>query len=246
MAHLLLVEDDGEVVDFTRSLLTAQGHSLEQAHDGEAAMVAYMTRRPDLMLLDVFVPRLDGLRFARDVQARFPADRVPVVVWTGAYEPESVGDVVEAAHVLRKPASSDELLEMVRRALGDVDKTRARRVLLVAPQAAMLRALVEELRAEFDVHTASRWEEALALIEVRPYEAVVVDVRSDGAQAERDGVGILRAAHARDKQMARVALTSGEQGTLGRQLLHSTAAQEVLVRPYANGTLSAKLHGLLE
>ena len=55
-------------------------------------------------------------------------------------------------------------------------------------------ALVEELRAEFDVSTASRWDEALALVDVRPYEAVVVDM-ADGAGgiAERDGVGILRA-----------------------------------------------------
>jgi DNA-binding response OmpR family regulator len=245
MAHILLVEDDGDVVEFTRTLLSAQGHTVDIANDGEAAMVAYMTRRPDLILLDVFVPRIDGLRFAREVQARFPADRVPIVVWTAAYEPESIGDILETPHVLRKPAGTEELLEVVRRALGDETRARALRVLVVAGHAATLRALVEELRGEFDVHTASRWEEALALIEVRPYEAVVVDVRSDGASAERDGVGILRAVHARDKQMARIALTSGEQGALGQALLRSGTAEEVLVRPYAAGTLSAKLHGIV-
>ena len=44
-------------------------------------------------LLDVFVPRIDGLRFARSVQTQFPLDRIPIVVWTGAYEPESIGGV---------------------------------------------------------------------------------------------------------------------------------------------------------
>ena len=245
MAHVLLVEDDGEVVEFTRSLLTAQGHTVDLAGDGEAAMVAYMTRRPDLILLDVFVPRIDGLRFAREVQSRFPADRVPIVVWTGAYEPESIGDLLDTPHVLRKPADSEELLEVVRRALGDETKARALRVLVVAPNAATLRALVEELRAEFDVHTASRWEEALALIDVRPYEAVVVDVRRDGGTAERDGVGILRAVHARHNQLARVALTSDEQQPLGQELLRSGAAEEVLVRPYADGALAEKLHAIV-
>jgi hypothetical protein len=80
---------------------------------------------------------------------------------------------------------------------------------------------------------------------VRPYEAVVVDVRSDGASAERDGVGILRFVHTRDKQMARVALISGEQGALGQELLRSGTAEEVLMRPYAQGTLGTKLHGIV-
>jgi DNA-binding response OmpR family regulator len=245
MAHVLLVEDDGEVVDFTRTLLTAQGHTLDVANDGETAMVAYMTRRPDLILLDVFVPRIDGLRFARQVQERFPADRVPIVVWTGAYEPESIGDILQTPHVLHKPTPSEELLEVVRRALGHETRARALRVLVVAPQAATLRALVDELHVEFDVHTASRWEEALALLDVRPYEAVVVDVRSDGGSAERDGVGILRAAAARQKEMGRVALASADQSSLGQELMHSGAADQVLVRPYRDGLLGETLHSIV-
>src|SRR5262249_13578635 len=157
-----------------RKLLTAHGHELEVAGDGEAAMVAYMTRRPDLILLDVFVPRIDGLRFARKVQDDFPNDHIPIIVWTGAYEPESIGDLLHTPHVLPKPTAPAELLEVVARALGDETRARALRVLAVSTEVATLRTLVGELRAEFDVHTASRWEEALALIDVRPYEAVVV------------------------------------------------------------------------
>ena len=63
-----MVEDDEDVVEFSRALLEKHNYSFEVATDGEAALVAYMTRRPDLLLLDVFVPRLDGLRFAREIQ----------------------------------------------------------------------------------------------------------------------------------------------------------------------------------
>ena len=176
MAHILLVEDDAEVVGYARNLLENKGYTLDVAGDGEVAMVAYMTRRPDLILLDVFVPRIDGLRFARVLRERYPLDRVPIVVWTGAYEPESIGDLLDTPHVLHKPAASDELIEVVQRALGQETKERALRVLVVSEKVAALRALVEELRAEFDVSTASRWDEALALVDVRPYEAVVVDM----------------------------------------------------------------------
>jgi CheY-like chemotaxis protein len=243
MAHILLVEDDAEVVEMTRHLLTRDGHVIEVAGDGETAMVAYMTRRPDLILLDVFMPRIDGLRFAREVQSRFPGDRTPIVVWTGAYEPESIGDLLATPHVLRKPTESAELIEVVKRALGNETKPRALRVLAVSAETSTLRFLVNELRAEFDVHTASRWEEALALIDVRAYEAVVVDVAP--ASGERDGVGVLRAAHARHSDMARIALVTPEQQAVARSLSDSGAAEAVLTRPWADGALGGQLHAIL-
>jgi DNA-binding response OmpR family regulator len=245
VAHILVVEDDAEVLEYARALLTAQGHSVETAKDGEVALVAYMTRRPELILLDVFVPRIDGLRFARQIQEQYPADRVPIVVWTGAYEPESIGDLLETPHVLHKPAAADELLEVVRRALGHETRETAPRVLVVAAGAARLRGLVGELRAEFDVHAASRWEEALMFIDVRAYEAVVVDLTGDGGVSPRDGVGVLRAVHARHKQMARVALLDAAQARLGQDLVGSGAAEAVLTPPWPAGALGEKLHAIV-
>jgi len=245
MAHILLVEDDAEVVGYARNVLENKGYSLDVASDGEAALVAYMTRRPDLILLDVFVPRIDGIRFARQVHERFPGDRVPIVVWTGAYEPESIGDLLDTPHVLHKPAASDELVEVVQRALGQETKARALRVLVVSQKVATLRALVDELRAEFDVHPASRWDEALVLVEVRPYEAVVVDVSPEGAVDERDGVGILRALHARHRDTARVAAIVPAQEKLGRELKESGTAEVVLTRPWEKGALPNELHAIV-
>ena len=245
MAHILLVEDDAEVVGYARNVLENKGYSLEVAGDGEQALVAYMTRRPDLILLDVFVPRIDGVRFARQLQEKFPLDRVPIVVWTGAYEPESIGDLVDTPHVLRKPANSDELVEVVQRALGQETKERALRVLVVSQKLATLRAFVDELRAEFDVHPASRWDEALVLVEVRSFEAVVVDVSPDGAADARDGVGILRALHARHRDTARVAVIAPEQEKLATDLAASGTAEVVLTRPWDKGALSSGLHAIV-
>lgn len=247
MAHILLVEDDAEVVGYARNVLEGKGFTVEVASDGEAALVAYMTRRPDLILLDVFVPRIDGVRFARQLQENFPGDRVPIVVWTGAYEPESIGDLLDTPHVLRKPAGSDELIEVVQRALGEETKARALRVLVVSQKVATLRALVDELRAEFDVHPASRWDEALVLVEVRPYEAVVVDMSAGGSGAtdERDGVGILRALHARHRDTARVAVIAPEQHELGSDLKESGTAEVVMTRPWDKGALPNELHAIV-
>src|SRR5258705_10284019 len=93
MAHILLVEDDAEVVIYARTLLESHKHTVDVAGDGEAAMVAYMTRRPDVILLDVFVPRIDGLPLAPQGQSQFSLHPIPIVGWAGAVEPGSIRDL---------------------------------------------------------------------------------------------------------------------------------------------------------
>jgi DNA-binding response OmpR family regulator len=243
VAHILLIEDDPEVVAFTRTLFAGHNYSLAVATDGEVGLAEYMSRRPDLVLLDVFVPRLDGLRFAREIRERYPDDRTPIVVWTGAYEPDKIGDILETPHVLPKPVESSELLEVVRRALhvDDLQRTSDLRVLAVSSSAHALRELVRELRAEFEVHTATRWEEALALTDLRPYEAIVVDLGAD----PKDGAGLLRAVASRHKELGRIALLGDGQAEMGRELEQSGAAEACLGPDRRAGALADRLHAIL-
>jgi CheY-like chemotaxis protein len=241
VAHILLVEDDEQVVRFCRAALAPLNYSLEAAGDGEAGLEAYARRRPDLILLDVFLPRLDGLHLVRELRARFPGDHVPIVVWTGAYEPAAIGDQLDTPHVLPKPVGSDELLEVVRRALHVDTRARALRVLVMSRSTAALRALVAELRTDFDVHTASHWEEALALADVRPYEALVVDFPSENET--RDGAALLRTIAQRHREVGRLAL-AGPAVQLA-DLLASGAAEVLLEHPRPPNALAEKLHALV-
>jgi CheY-like chemotaxis protein len=187
VAHILLIEDDDEVVEFTRTLLSrSSDFTLDVAGDGERALVAYMTRRPDVILLDVFVPRLDGVRFAREIASRFPADRPAIVVWTGAADAESMADLVETPYVLPKPVSSVELLETLRRALHLPSRVGSTRVLAAGERLSDVRALVRELRSDFDVQAAQHLDDLPALIERLKPRALVAAVVSDaGVQALR-------------------------------------------------------------
>jgi CheY-like chemotaxis protein len=234
VAHILLIEDDDEVVAFARSLLHKGGFTVDVAGDGDRALAAYMTKRPDAILLDVFVPRLDGLRFARRIAERFPADRVPIVVWTGAADPDSMGDLIETPHVLAKPVGGDELMEVLRRALHQRTRRSAPVVLLAGRRAATLRSLVRELRDQLDVQTALAPDEALRLMrELRP-QAVLVDLGGD----EREGGELLRDLQARFPKVPRLALVSDAQAPYAESLvasgaatgLHRTAAPRALLR----------------
>jgi len=203
MAHILLIEDDDEVVEFTRTLLQRSDFTLDVAGDGERGLVAYMTRRPDAILLDVFVPRLDGLRFAREIATRFPADRPAIVVWTGAADAESMADLVETPYVLPKPVSSVELLETLRRALRLPSRVGAPRVLVTGERLPGVRALVRELRGDFDVQVAQHLDELPALVERLKPRALVAEVLTDA------GVAALRQLAA-PRLLQRFAVIAGE------------------------------------
>jgi DNA-binding response OmpR family regulator len=113
MAHLLIVEDELEIAGYLRRGLVLEGFSVEIAADGAAAIAAARDRAPDLVVLDVMLPGIDGLEVARRLRA---ASDVPIIMLTAR---DSVPDRVAgleagADDYLIKPFAFEELLARIR------------------------------------------------------------------------------------------------------------------------------------
>ena len=120
--RLLLVEDDPMIGEAVQDLLRAEHYAVDWARDGEAADTALRTQTYDLVLLDLGLPRRDGLTVLRDLRSR--KDRTPVLVATAR---DGVAQRIEgldagADDYVLKPYDLDELLAriraLVRRAAG--------------------------------------------------------------------------------------------------------------------------------
>lgn len=70
MSHVLVVEDDVDVADLIRTVLTTGGHDVEVAGDGRAGLAAANARRPDVVLLDWMMPGMSGLEVSRTARRR--------------------------------------------------------------------------------------------------------------------------------------------------------------------------------
>ena len=120
--RLLLVEDDPMIGEAVQDLLRAEHYAVDWARDGDAADTALRTQAYDLVLLDLGLPKRDGLAVLRDLRTR--KDRTPVLVATArdavAQRIEGL-DAVADDYVL-KPYDLDELLArlraLLRRAAG--------------------------------------------------------------------------------------------------------------------------------
>ncbi len=119
MATILVVEDDPHMAEGLAYNLARAGHRVLHEKDGASGLAQAQSAAPDLVLLDVMLPRLDGF----EVLARLRASgsRVPVILLTAlGDEPQRVRGFDEGADdYVVKPFSLAELLARVRRRLGD-------------------------------------------------------------------------------------------------------------------------------
>ncbi|MCX4670065.1 response regulator transcription factor [Streptomyces sp. NBC_01381] len=124
-AKILVVDDDPEVRAAVEDALTIEGHLVRGAADGQRALTAVARWEPDLLVLDVLMPVLDGLAVCR--QLRAAGDRTPVLVLTAL---DSVSERVDgldagADDYLVKPFALDELVARVRALLRRAAPERA-------------------------------------------------------------------------------------------------------------------------
>ena len=110
MAHLLLVEDDELLRDGLQAQLRQAGHSLSLAEDGQLALERLAQHRFDGMVLDLGLPRVDGLEVLRRLRVDQPALPVLILTARDGVEDRVAGLNAGADDYLTKPFSMDELL----------------------------------------------------------------------------------------------------------------------------------------
>ncbi len=113
MPHILIVEDEGEIAGYLRRGLAFEGYSAEIAASGLSALTAARERPPDLVVLDLMLPGVDGLEVARRLRA---ASDVPIIMLTArdAVPDRVAGLEAGADDYLVKPFAFEELLARIR------------------------------------------------------------------------------------------------------------------------------------
>ncbi|MBP1301976.1 MULTISPECIES: response regulator transcription factor [unclassified Curtobacterium] len=113
---VLIADDDAQLVRALSVTLAARGYDVATARDGRAAIDAVITERPDIVMLDLGMPRLDGIGVLEGIRAW---SQVPVLVLSGRTDSSDKVDALDAGadDYVTKPFQMDELLARLR-ALG--------------------------------------------------------------------------------------------------------------------------------
>jgi signal transduction histidine kinase/DNA-binding response OmpR family regulator len=168
---VLIVDDDPTVHDVLRATIAREGYRLLHAYDGEQALTIAREERPDVITLDVMMPKLDGWTVLGKLKSDPALAPIPVIMLTIVDE-RTTGYSLGAAEYMTKPVDRSRLLELLRRFAS---KSREAVVLVVDDSddvRAMVRSTVE--KAGLKTVEAENGQIALDWLEKNPAPALVL------------------------------------------------------------------------
>jgi excisionase family DNA binding protein len=110
---ILIVDDDDQVREFIRVNLEMEGYVVREAASAEEGLAAIDEQSPDLILLDVMMPQVDGWEMLRRLQKRHGVDAVPVIMFSGKVDESAVKNASSrgAQGFIGKPFNAQQLIE---------------------------------------------------------------------------------------------------------------------------------------
>lgn len=115
---ILVVDDDRELVDAMRTVLERQGYKVIQAHDGHQGKQAIYNQRPDLVILDMMMPRMGGYPVLEHFKDKGDAPPIIMVTANEGSRHKVYAEYLGVIDYIRKPFAMERLLDTVNKALA--------------------------------------------------------------------------------------------------------------------------------
>lgn len=118
---VLMVEDEKNIILGVRTCLDAVGYQVEVVEDGEAALDAVRKEQPDLILLDLLIPKIDGFEVLKVLKGDPATSSIPIIVLTAKAEDEDRQRAMDlgADNYMTKPFKPQELWDRLKHYLPD-------------------------------------------------------------------------------------------------------------------------------
>jgi DNA-binding response OmpR family regulator len=116
MYKLLVVDDDQEICQTTAKLLSKHDYEVLTAFDGEEALEKIRQEAPDIVLLDLMMPKLNGFDVLKEIREHYKEKWIPVIIISAQTDLKMVSKSydLEADHYLTKPCTIENILNGIR------------------------------------------------------------------------------------------------------------------------------------
>jgi len=120
MARIMVIEDEHDIADNIVALLTARGHKASAVYDGADGVARARKEQPELILLDVMLPRMSGLDVCKILKSEAKTSKIKVIMVTGLGRGGDVETGLDAGadDYLIKPFDTERLLKKIDRVLA--------------------------------------------------------------------------------------------------------------------------------
>ncbi|HEX7044577.1 MAG TPA: response regulator [Burkholderiales bacterium] len=117
MTCVLIAEDEPHIVESLSFVLRREGYDVTAVGDGETALASVRRARPDVLILDVMLPKLNGFEVLKQIRRDAALNSLPVIVLTakGQSQDRRLAEEIGVSRFMTKPFSNREVVEEVRR-----------------------------------------------------------------------------------------------------------------------------------
>ncbi len=122
---MLVVDDEHEICDFLKSFFEERDYQVQTAHSGESAILALEKMKPQVILLDIHMPGMDGMTALREIKSRYPS--IKVIMVTALETREKIEEALRlgADNYITKPLSLEYLEKDVQEKIAQLGKIYA-------------------------------------------------------------------------------------------------------------------------
>jgi CheY-like chemotaxis protein len=246
-ARVLVADDDEKIRTLLLDTLSALGYKTVGAKDGEEALALLEKQKPDVVISDIKMPKLNGLSLLRNIKNKNP--KIPVVMITGydlAYTKEQALDS-GADGFLVKPFRISRIEELMQAVLGiqgysDEERPYKLKKILIVEDDEILRNMLSETMSSLDYFAigVEDGETALSQMKTQDFDLVISDIR----MPQMDGVTLLK----KIKEIAPklpVVLITGFPSTYPVQRALQEGADGYLAKPFRIEKMDELLRDLL-
>ena len=236
---ILVIDDDPVLTELLKSRLAENGFNAEVASDGQEGLEKFRGAKPDAIILDIKMPRMDGYSFLLEFKKTGDLRRTPVIVLTAHENMREIFRLEGVNDYLLKPVNIELLIQKIHKHLANVNK----KILVVDDEVNIVELLEMRLRANsYDVITAFDGVEGLEKARREFPDLILLDVM----MPKMDGFNVCRLLKFDEqfKAIPIILLTARKQ-EIDQETSRQVGADAYIAKPFENDVLLDKMKELL-
>lgn len=116
---ILVIDDEVELVEAVKIRLESEGYEVLPAYDGDEGLKKIEEEKPDLIILDIVMPQMDGYTFTKEIKSNPDAKDLPIIILTARDKMEDLFGIEGVTEYIVKPFDHRDLLDRIRKLLNE-------------------------------------------------------------------------------------------------------------------------------